>query len=206
MSRGSSRHPVLAGAVAAGERRTLADYQGFSLRAFCQACDRSIELDQQALNSRFGAAALLDKIRHRLRCRRCGRRTQRLLVGQQSRRSPTFTLVRVVPVRPSEEQFFPTRFPCSHIVVSGVRVCDFKHAKLEVLSAATTLLVQDLPEYYVAAMARLRVCAPPTPQPFLASCTAHIKFSGGSVCDDVDAAYIGQSRLPRCDLLLHNDV
>ena len=61
--------------------RTLADYQGFSLRAFCQACDRSIALDQTALIARFGPEVLLDTIRHRLRCRQCGRRTGRLSVG-----------------------------------------------------------------------------------------------------------------------------
>jgi hypothetical protein len=61
--------------------RTLADYQGFTLRAFCQACDRSIELDQPALITRFGPEVLLDTIRRRLRCRACGRRTERLLVG-----------------------------------------------------------------------------------------------------------------------------
>lgn len=58
------------------ELRTLADYQGFTLRAFCQACDRSIALDQPALIARFGAEVLLDTIRHRLRCRQCGRRPE----------------------------------------------------------------------------------------------------------------------------------
>ncbi len=57
--------------------RTLADHQAFTLRAFCQACDRSVSLDHQALMARFGPKVLLDTIRRRLRCRQCGRRTQR---------------------------------------------------------------------------------------------------------------------------------
>ena len=61
--------------------RTLADYRQFTLRAFCQACDRSIELDQTALITRFGTGMLLDTIRQRVRCRQCGRRSGRLLVG-----------------------------------------------------------------------------------------------------------------------------
>jgi len=63
------------------ELLTLADHQGFSLRAFCQACDRSVELDQPTLIARLGGEVRLDAIRRRLRCRQCGRRTGRLLVG-----------------------------------------------------------------------------------------------------------------------------
>ena len=61
--------------------RTLADYQAFILRAFCRACDRSVVLDQQALAGQLGGDVLLEDIRRRLTCQRCGRRPQRLLVG-----------------------------------------------------------------------------------------------------------------------------
>jgi len=49
--------------------RTLADHQAFTLRAFCEAWDRSIALDQSALIARFGPEVLLDTIRRWLRCR-----------------------------------------------------------------------------------------------------------------------------------------
>ena len=61
--------------------RTLADYQAFTLRAFCQACDRSIALDKRALADRWGWNVLLEELRRRLRCEKCGRRPARLLVG-----------------------------------------------------------------------------------------------------------------------------
>jgi hypothetical protein len=61
--------------------RTLADYHQFRLTAFCQLCDRSAQLDHAALAERFGAEVLLDTIRQRVRCRQCGRRSGRLLVG-----------------------------------------------------------------------------------------------------------------------------
>ncbi len=61
--------------------RTLADYRAFTLRAFCQACDRSVELDHQALADRQGRDVLIEDIRRRLKCEQCGRRSQRLLVG-----------------------------------------------------------------------------------------------------------------------------
>ncbi len=61
--------------------RTLADYQAFTLSAFCQACDRSVALDHQALADRWGWEVLIGDIRRRLRCEQCGRRPERLLVG-----------------------------------------------------------------------------------------------------------------------------
>ena len=39
--------------------RTLADHQVFTLRAFCQPCDRSVVLDHQALADRWGWDVLL---------------------------------------------------------------------------------------------------------------------------------------------------
>ena len=61
--------------------RTLADHRAFTLQAFCQACDRSVALNHQALADRCGWDVLLQDIRRRLRCDTCGRRNQRLLVG-----------------------------------------------------------------------------------------------------------------------------
>ncbi len=61
--------------------RTLADYQPFTLRAFCPNCGRSVPLDHEALARRFGWEARLQDIRRRLRCQQCGRRPDRLLVG-----------------------------------------------------------------------------------------------------------------------------
>ena len=55
---------------------TFADYHQFRLTAFCQACDRSAQLDHGALAERFGAEVLLDTIRRRVQCRQCGRRTE----------------------------------------------------------------------------------------------------------------------------------
>ena len=66
--------------------RTLADHQAFTLLAFCQTCDRSVELDHQALAGRCGWDVLLQNIRRRLRCEKCGLRNQRLLVGYQPER------------------------------------------------------------------------------------------------------------------------
>ena len=57
--------------------RTLADHRAFTLRAFCQACDRSVELNHQALADRCGWDVLLQHIRRRLRCQL----SQRLLMG-----------------------------------------------------------------------------------------------------------------------------
>ena len=61
--------------------RTLADYRAFTLRAFCQTCDRSVELDHKALADRLGRDVLVEDIRRRLKCEQCGRRSQRLLAG-----------------------------------------------------------------------------------------------------------------------------
>ncbi len=61
--------------------RTLADYQAFTLSALCQACDRSVVLDHQALADRWGWEVLLTEVRRRLRCQQRGQRPDRLLVG-----------------------------------------------------------------------------------------------------------------------------
>ena len=60
---------------------TLAEHQGLTLTAFCLACDRSRVLDQDALAARFGWDVLVQDIRRRVRCARCGQRPRRLLVG-----------------------------------------------------------------------------------------------------------------------------
>ncbi len=60
---------------------TLADHRAFTLRAFCQACDRSVELNHQALADRYGWDVQLEELRRLLRCEKCGRRAQRVLVG-----------------------------------------------------------------------------------------------------------------------------
>ena len=43
--------------------RTLAEYQAFSLSAFCRACDRSVALNHQALADRWEWHVLLQEIR-----------------------------------------------------------------------------------------------------------------------------------------------
>ena len=68
--------------------RTLADHRAFTLSAFCQTCDRSVALDKDALADRYGWDVLLEDIRRRLRCERCGRRPQRLLVGYNQEAVP----------------------------------------------------------------------------------------------------------------------
>ncbi len=68
--------------------RTLADHQAFTLRAFCQACDRSVALDTQGLADRWGWNVLLQDIRRRLKCQECGRRPERLLVGNHQEAVP----------------------------------------------------------------------------------------------------------------------
>ena len=61
--------------------RTLADYQPFTLTAFCRDCDRSVVLDKEKLAARHGCDVLLEELRRRLTCQQCGRRPERLLVG-----------------------------------------------------------------------------------------------------------------------------
>ena len=65
--------------------RTLADHRAFTLRAFCQGCDRSVELNHQALADRCGWDVLLLDIRRRLRCQECGAPARALLVGMSRR-------------------------------------------------------------------------------------------------------------------------
>ncbi len=40
--------------------RTLADHRPFTLSAVCQACDRSVAADHQALAGRYGSGILLE--------------------------------------------------------------------------------------------------------------------------------------------------
>ena len=68
--------------------RTLVDRRMFILSAFCQACDRSVWLDQQALADRLGWDVVLQHIRRRLRCQQCGRLAQRLFVGHEQPARP----------------------------------------------------------------------------------------------------------------------
>ena len=59
----------------------LADYRAFTLSAFCQTGDRSVRLDKDALADRYGWDVLLEDIRRRLKCRQCGHRSKRLILG-----------------------------------------------------------------------------------------------------------------------------
>ncbi len=68
--------------------RTLADHRAFTLSAFCQARDRSVPLDKDQLADRYGWDVPLDHIRRRLRCRRCGRPADRLMLGHEQAAVP----------------------------------------------------------------------------------------------------------------------
>jgi len=68
--------------------RTLADHRAFTLRAFCPTCGRSVPLDHEALARRFGWDVLLEDIRRRLKCQRCGRPADRLMVGHEQAATP----------------------------------------------------------------------------------------------------------------------
>ncbi len=68
--------------------RTLADHRAFTLSAFCQACDRSVVLDKDALADRYGWDVLLEDIRRRLKCQRCGRPADRLMLGHEQAAAP----------------------------------------------------------------------------------------------------------------------
>ncbi len=68
--------------------RTLADHRAFTLSAFCQACDRSVVLDKDQLANRYGWDVLLEDIRRRLKCQRCGRPADRLMLGHEQRAVP----------------------------------------------------------------------------------------------------------------------
>ena len=59
---------------------TLVDHQDLDVLACCVACERYVELELTALAERFGWDAPLDELRPRLRCRRCGARTGRVLI------------------------------------------------------------------------------------------------------------------------------
>ena len=83
-----SREPARASGKAAGQPmpaglvlQTLADYRGFTLTAVCWSCERYVVLEHAALAGRFGWDATLDVLRRRVTCRRCGKRTGHVLVG-----------------------------------------------------------------------------------------------------------------------------
>ena len=75
--------PTVAGAAPAGglALRTLADRRRFELTACCAACGRYVVLHLAALAVRFGWDAPLDALCRRLACRRCGARTDSVLIG-----------------------------------------------------------------------------------------------------------------------------
>ncbi len=87
-----SREAVRVQGNAAGESphgglvlRTLADHRRFTLIACCGVCERHVELEHAALAERFGWDATLDEMRRRVTCRRCGRRTGRVLLAHGGR-------------------------------------------------------------------------------------------------------------------------
>ena len=63
--------------------RTLADHRGFTLTACCETCERYAELNDAVLAERFGWNAMLDELCRRVTCRRCGRRTGRVLLAHR---------------------------------------------------------------------------------------------------------------------------
>ena len=65
--------------------RTLADHHSFTLIACCTVCERYVELEHAALAERFGWEAMLDELRRRVTCRRCGRRPGRVLLAHGGR-------------------------------------------------------------------------------------------------------------------------
>lgn len=65
--------------------KTLADHQGLDVLACCVACERYVPLELAALAERLGWDAPLDELRPRLRCRRCGARTGRVLIRGRAR-------------------------------------------------------------------------------------------------------------------------
>ena len=68
--------------------RTLAEYDAFTLTAFCRDCDRGVLLDKAALAELYGDDVLLEELRRRLTCQQCGRRPERLSVGHQQAAVP----------------------------------------------------------------------------------------------------------------------
>lgn len=64
---------------------TLADHQRLDVLACCVACERYVALDLAALAEQLGWDAPLDELRPRLRCRRCGARTGRVLIRGRAR-------------------------------------------------------------------------------------------------------------------------
>ena len=67
--------------LAAVDLKTVVEHCGLTLVAGCLPCSRNVALDADALAARFGWAVPVTEIRRRLRCRRCGNRTPRLLLG-----------------------------------------------------------------------------------------------------------------------------
>ena len=62
--------------------------RALTLSAFCQACDRSVTLNKDALADRYGWDALLEDIRRRRRCRQCARRADRLMLSHSQAAVP----------------------------------------------------------------------------------------------------------------------
>ena len=67
--------------LAAVDLKTVVEHCGLTLVAGCLPCSRNIALDADAIAARFGWVVPVTEIRRRLRCRRCGNRTPRLLLG-----------------------------------------------------------------------------------------------------------------------------
>ena len=67
--------------LATVDLKTVVEHCGLTLVAGCLPCSRNVALDADALAARFGWAVPVTEIRRRLRCRRCGNRTLRLLLA-----------------------------------------------------------------------------------------------------------------------------
>lgn len=67
--------------LAAVDLKTVVEHCGLTLVAGCLPCSRNIALDADAIAARFGWVVPVTEIRRRLRCRRCGNRTPRLLLA-----------------------------------------------------------------------------------------------------------------------------
>ncbi len=85
--RSIGRPRAAAGGAASGGvvLTTLADHQGLDVLACCVACERYVPLELAALAERLGWDAPLYELRPRLRCRRCGARTGRVLIRGRAR-------------------------------------------------------------------------------------------------------------------------
>ena len=64
--------------------RTLGDVlanQGYTLWANCDQCGRGVKLDPQTLAVTYGADLKIAKLKRRLKCSQCGRRTSSATLG-----------------------------------------------------------------------------------------------------------------------------